>query len=1225
LGKDPCIISFFVHNKGVNMATAASIQAVQEAYIAYYGRPGDPAGIDFWAERLDAAGGNIDAMISAFGTSAEANARYASLSVTDAVNAIYNQVLGRDAEAGATGLDFYVNKVLSGEFSLVTLAQNIWDGATSGVDAQTVANKLAVAESFTQYLRDDAAANAAYSGNNAAGNARNWLAEVGSSESSVTTQTSAISSVVATISSAPANPGSSFTLTSAATDNLSLTSKDDTVTGTKNGHLATGDRISDASEVDNDVLTAVVNTSVSANLPNPTVSNVEQININGDTLSTGINLELTTGAKDVALNTTFSTSTSMARVTNASTLSTDSVTFGAGVKNFSLSTTSSGTRDTLVVNVTAEGVSAAIVGGAGTDLIQINGASGTIVVTGADLDDSGDKLTVSNVDASSITLNGASTLGSLTINASGALTVRVDGSDGLASGVVVTGTGPVTFEMRTAIGILSGAGDKISSDDVTINLLLTGGAFTGLNAGTTTFTAHLSNIAADLINFNPSTGVTGADADNVILIDEESTLRLSKTMGAAVSIGIGSGAAGLVGTRGAHTANSTLTLEVGDDQASNITLHDSVGTLFISAVSGHTTTKPSGITVSNLILGSATSVIQVTGDERVAFSNIVGVEGSAGGSTLIIDSSQLSERLTLNGFGDAASGDAGSSMAVVLTTGAGGSYASGGQGLGELLFTGGAGADTIVGGAAADTMSGGDGNDRLTGLAGDDSLSGGSGNDLLIGGDGNDTLVGGDGNDTMIGGTGINYITGGSGDDLIVSGGTAVLGSTDTLVGGEGADTFRLTVGSAMAATIADFDPSTDLIQMVGTFSATGTLGGEVTSGLFPSAGGANVLNLSDLSVSGTTNGTYKLGASGVILTGVTTKDLSSSVQLGASLSSSNLLNFAVGAGTAVVTSGALHDYLGVTGTNTASSYTTLNLGDGADTVVYTIGVGCATSALKWKDFNAAEDTIVFTGTYDGTVGGAAGALNAGEIAYHSDSGNLGADATSALFGSAFIAIGSGLTSASNLSLSDAIQFGYSGLISSTNTTVSSNAFTFGTAVTVTGGTNGDVVYFGAGSAAAGAVFNAGSEVSGLTSDGSGTGSFDWIGGSAVGDIKYAVSDLPGINTGSRTVETDAAKQAAVTSESYVFTSGSDGAGTSSMSYSGRASLTSHSLDDVATFLDAQFTVADGQRFVTVINDVSGSSAYAYYVDVSGSDISADDLTLIAVFAFGTVTTSQLG
>ena len=113
------------------MATAASIQAVQEAYIAYYGRPGDPAGIDFWAERLDAAGGNIDAMISSFGTSAEASARYASLSVTDAVNSIYNQVLGRDAEAGATGIDFYVNKVLSGEFSLVTLAQNICDGATS--------------------------------------------------------------------------------------------------------------------------------------------------------------------------------------------------------------------------------------------------------------------------------------------------------------------------------------------------------------------------------------------------------------------------------------------------------------------------------------------------------------------------------------------------------------------------------------------------------------------------------------------------------------------------------------------------------------------------------------------------------------------------------------------------------------------------------------------------------------------------------------------------------------------------------------------------------------------------------------------------------------------------------------------------------------------------------------------------------------------------------------
>ncbi len=38
------------------MATAQSIQRVQELYIAYYGRPADPEGLEYWADRLDAVG-----------------------------------------------------------------------------------------------------------------------------------------------------------------------------------------------------------------------------------------------------------------------------------------------------------------------------------------------------------------------------------------------------------------------------------------------------------------------------------------------------------------------------------------------------------------------------------------------------------------------------------------------------------------------------------------------------------------------------------------------------------------------------------------------------------------------------------------------------------------------------------------------------------------------------------------------------------------------------------------------------------------------------------------------------------------------------------------------------------------------------------------------------------------------------------------------------------------
>jgi len=42
---------------------------VQQAYLAFYGRPGDPAGLAYWSQQLDAAGGSLDAIIQALSNS----------------------------------------------------------------------------------------------------------------------------------------------------------------------------------------------------------------------------------------------------------------------------------------------------------------------------------------------------------------------------------------------------------------------------------------------------------------------------------------------------------------------------------------------------------------------------------------------------------------------------------------------------------------------------------------------------------------------------------------------------------------------------------------------------------------------------------------------------------------------------------------------------------------------------------------------------------------------------------------------------------------------------------------------------------------------------------------------------------------------------------------------------------------------------------------------------
>ncbi len=59
---------------------------VQQAYIGYYGRPADPAGLEYWKGKLDAAKGDWGVIVNAFGNSAEATAMLAGLTYSEQVN-----------------------------------------------------------------------------------------------------------------------------------------------------------------------------------------------------------------------------------------------------------------------------------------------------------------------------------------------------------------------------------------------------------------------------------------------------------------------------------------------------------------------------------------------------------------------------------------------------------------------------------------------------------------------------------------------------------------------------------------------------------------------------------------------------------------------------------------------------------------------------------------------------------------------------------------------------------------------------------------------------------------------------------------------------------------------------------------------------------------------------------------------------------------------------------
>ncbi len=151
------------------------VDQVQKAYIAYYGRPADVAGQDYWVGQLKAAGNSLDSIINAFGNSAEAQTLYGGQTIQQQITKIYQQEFNRAPEQG--GMDFWVTQISNGKVSAAAAALAILQGA-SGNDKVIASNKLVVASAFTKGNASDALGNSLYVGDTAAANGRLYLSSV---------------------------------------------------------------------------------------------------------------------------------------------------------------------------------------------------------------------------------------------------------------------------------------------------------------------------------------------------------------------------------------------------------------------------------------------------------------------------------------------------------------------------------------------------------------------------------------------------------------------------------------------------------------------------------------------------------------------------------------------------------------------------------------------------------------------------------------------------------------------------------------------------------------------------------------------------------------------------------------------------------------------------------------------------------------------------------------
>ena len=614
------------------MAAAAYFETVQKIYIAFYQRPADPAGLEYWAKRIDAASGDAAAVVSAFATSPEAVALYGPIDATTigtVIDKIYLALFNKAPDAA--GKQFYVDGFTSGKFTAGTIALNILNGAAND-DAVAIANKLQVANEFTKqvdgralddaYFGTGSSFNATYSGDADAQAARDILKTVTSSPATVLSKSQVTEQIQNKIADAGdpikgETAGKTFTLTSGM-DTLVGTANNDTFKG-KPGDLGALDSIDGGAGVDTMALvreSGTDNFSAAA-----TVKNVENLSILSASGAVSAVVSTWTGLETVAIDsrdsTADSTVTTNANVTSVSVkggksaVITDTATTGDKLTTVTLdglasaATVSSDALTSLTLNNLNTAVTATVTGAHALNLTLNNvGATGTVA-------------TVTDATATSVTVNAtgkASAAVSLAASSATALTINADETVGISSldtaaakTITVKGDSLVTITAAT-VTALESVSTVDSTGGVTITPALgTTVSFTG-GAGKDTITLGATTKAI----------TTGAGDDNV-------TVGSSFGTGGSVDAGLG---------------EDTLTMTAANAIAA------SSGTVFETKIAGFEKLSLGTIGASGAVdlanLDDISYVVSAGGSAALTLNNLAAngtlelTAGNSGGTTLNI-------------------------------------------------------------------------------------------------------------------------------------------------------------------------------------------------------------------------------------------------------------------------------------------------------------------------------------------------------------------------------------------------------------------------------------------------------------------------------------------------------------------------------------------------------------------------------------------------------------
>lgn len=461
------------------MELTALQQLVHQMYIAYYQRPADPDGLQYWVDQLE-QNGDWTAVSAAFGApeNEENQALYGDLNREQTIAAIYQSAFNR--EAVAEEVAFWA----ASEFSATDLTFAIVNGAQNS-DKATVDNKVA----FSAELVAQVGTNAAY-------------AELQDPKALLTAVTEETEVTAGYVSDAVASGkvGEAFSLTADdAGDVLVGTANNDTFNA-EAGSLA-GTTI--AGQTGNDTL----NATLTGALTNTTkIQSVENVNFDWNAFGTAtVDAANITGANNLTFTSSKLGYQGNVQVNNAGD---NTIVAGTGangaldVNQGKTVTVNAGQAKTVTVDAAATGAVSATVtagaattsidvgsatafattnvtGGEATTSIEVNGTTGSSDVanvtvskdaTLAFLTQAVETVNVTAADGNKLTLADKSLLDKATITSDGSVTL-VAGSDELTTHTLTNSTAGLTIDLTSdAAADLS----KVSYDLLNIKNALAG-------------------------------------------------------------------------------------------------------------------------------------------------------------------------------------------------------------------------------------------------------------------------------------------------------------------------------------------------------------------------------------------------------------------------------------------------------------------------------------------------------------------------------------------------------------------------------------------------------------------------------------------------------------------------------------------------------------------------------------------------------------------------------